>query len=298
MLIACMHVAYYWWFRNWGLSPFIAGSPFSSSDDWNFWAKQGGANFGAYEWSTNACAFAFLACQLHKVIIAVLAALVVNSSVNNSARKELQASQRRSEEASMRQDAEICASLPDAVPLVAVQVALPRCLPLNTADSDWTLSLLQHVCAIEWPRPRLLVQVFLDSPDQELSKDVDAEIRFHQKQGTNIVVIRSPRGGGQCWPWIGALEQAPPEAKYVALFNGSVLPGPTFLQDCLPYLESCADLPFVETRWEANNLASDSCGAFARFVNVSFQHVVQSVRSFFGLTTGFSGAFCVLSQFS
>ncbi len=106
--------------------------------------------------------------------------------------------------------------------------------------------LLEAVCAIDWPRDRLEVQLLDDSTDdtREIAAAKVAELRA---RGFDVKhVHRADRTGYKA----GALKHATPLARgeYLAVFDADFVPEPDFLRKTIDYFTD-PTVGFVQTRW-------------------------------------------------
>jgi cellulose synthase/poly-beta-1,6-N-acetylglucosamine synthase-like glycosyltransferase len=111
--------------------------------------------------------------------------------------------------------------------------------------------LLDAVCALEYRRDRLQIQVLDDSTD-ETTAILAERIAMHRERGLDIEhVRRSTRSGFKA----GALRDALATAtgEMIAIFDADFVPAPDFLQRTLPHLIADERLGMVQTRWEHLN---------------------------------------------
>jgi cellulose synthase/poly-beta-1,6-N-acetylglucosamine synthase-like glycosyltransferase len=106
--------------------------------------------------------------------------------------------------------------------------------------------LLETVCAIEWPRDRLEVQLLDDSTDdsREIAARKVAELRA---KGHDVVHLhRTDRRGYKA----GALGAGVPRARgeFLAVFDADFVPEPDFLRKTIDHF-SDPKVGFVQTRW-------------------------------------------------
>ncbi|HCN04088.1 MAG TPA: glycosyl transferase family 2 [Bacteroidetes bacterium] len=134
------------------------------------------------------------------------------------------------------------ASLGD-VPVVTVQ--LPFYNELYVVDR-----LVQAVCAMDYPKDKLEIQLLDDSTDEtvDLSRRLAAQ---YSAQGFDIKHIhRTNRQGYKA----GALKEglAVARGEYVAIFDADFVPKPDFLKKTIPYFVD-EKVGMVQTRWEHLN---------------------------------------------
>ncbi|MEX1277276.1 MAG: cellulose synthase family protein [Bacteroidota bacterium] len=110
--------------------------------------------------------------------------------------------------------------------------------------------LIQSVCAIEYPKEKLEVQVLDDSTDETVDI-VAALVREHSLLGYDIKHIRRPnRSGYKAGALKAGLETA--RGEFIAIFDADFVPNTDFLLRTLPHFAN-ARIGLVQTRWEHLN---------------------------------------------
>jgi cellulose synthase/poly-beta-1,6-N-acetylglucosamine synthase-like glycosyltransferase len=130
---------------------------------------------------------------------------------------------------------------PPLDPLPTVTVQLPIFNEMYVVDR-----LLSAVCAMDYPRELLEVQVLDDSTD-ETREIAELAVRRHQAQGFNIAYLhRTDRHGFKA----GALEAGLRVAsgQFVAIFDADFVPTRDFLQRTLPQFAD-PKVGLVQARW-------------------------------------------------
>ncbi len=133
--------------------------------------------------------------------------------------------------------------MPETLPMVTIQ------LPLF--NEKFVAERIVHtVCAIEYPKDKLEIQVLDDSTDEtcELLKPI---VKEYQDKGFNIKYIhRTNRNGYKA----GALKEglAVAEGEFVAIFDADFLPNKDFLMKTVPQFND-SKVGMVQTRWEHLN---------------------------------------------
>src|SRR6516164_8811681 len=133
------------------------------------------------------------------------------------------------------------AELPPLDPLPAVTIQLPLYNEMYVADR-----LIQAVCAIEYPRELLEIQVLDDSTDETRSI-ADLAVRRHAAQGIDIKYYhRTDRRGYKA----GALEDGMQVARgeYIGIFDADFIPTPDFLKKLMPHFAD-PKVGMVQARW-------------------------------------------------
>jgi cellulose synthase/poly-beta-1,6-N-acetylglucosamine synthase-like glycosyltransferase len=127
----------------------------------------------------------------------------------------------------------------DELPAVTIQ------LPLYN-EMYVVNRLIERVCAIDYPRDRLEIQVLDDSTD-ETSAIAELAVRRYAAQGIDIKYFhRTDRSGFKA----GALEAGMRVAKgeYIAIFDADFSPSPDFLRRTIHYFTD-PKVAMVQTRW-------------------------------------------------
>lgn len=111
--------------------------------------------------------------------------------------------------------------------------------------------IIEAVCAIEYPKEKLEIQVLDDSTD-ETTDLVKSTVERFQALGYDIKhVHRLDRSGFKAGALKHGLETA--RGEYVAIFDADFVPNATFLHDTLPYFFQDDKIALVQTRWEHLN---------------------------------------------
>ncbi|HEX9613950.1 MAG TPA: cellulose synthase family protein [Bacteroidota bacterium] len=132
------------------------------------------------------------------------------------------------------------APLTGATPRVTVQ--LPVYNELYVVNR-----LIDAVCALDYPREQLEIQVLDDSTD-ETKEIAAATVRKYREMGLNIKHIqRTDRRGFKAGALRAGLEEA--EGEFVAIFDADFVPRADFLQKTIPYFYQDARIGLVQTRW-------------------------------------------------
>jgi cellulose synthase/poly-beta-1,6-N-acetylglucosamine synthase-like glycosyltransferase len=132
---------------------------------------------------------------------------------------------------------------PSPWPLVTVQ------LPIFNERYVAT-RLIDAVCALDYPRDRLEIQVLDDSTD-DTRELIAASVACHRRRGIDISHLhRADRTGYKA----GALAAGCAAAKgeFLAVFDADFVPPADFLRRTLPYF-AAADIGVVQARWEHVN---------------------------------------------
>jgi cellulose synthase/poly-beta-1,6-N-acetylglucosamine synthase-like glycosyltransferase len=126
-------------------------------------------------------------------------------------------------------------------PLPTVTIQLPLYNEMYVADR-----LIEAVCAIDYPRELLEIQVLDDSTD-ETESIAELAVRRYAAQGVDIKYIhRQDRVGYKA----GALEAGLQVARgeYIAIFDADFIPTRDFLMRLLPHFAD-AKVGMVQARW-------------------------------------------------
>ena len=129
--------------------------------------------------------------------------------------------------------------------LPAVTVQLPLYNERYVAER-----VIDAVCAFDYPRDRLQVQVLDDSDDDTVGV-VAARVALWRARGVDIAQVRRPERHGYK---AGALADAMPLVKgeFVAIFDADFVPARDFLRRSVPHFAD-ARTGVVQSRWEHLN---------------------------------------------
>ncbi len=138
----------------------------------------------------------------------------------------------------------IAPPMPTEAPMVTIQ--LPLFNEIYVIER-----LVESVCAMEYPKDRMEIQVLDDSTDEtvEVARQIVAR---YAAQGFDITHIhRTNRSGYKA----GALKEGLAIAKgeFIAIFDADFVPKPEFLQKTIPHFFGGEKIGMVQTRWEHLN---------------------------------------------
>lgn len=146
--------------------------------------------------------------------------------------------------------------------------------------------LIDAVCALDYPREKLEIQVLDDSTDETVEA-VAQTVAAYRAKGYDIHHIQ--RGSRQGFK-AGALQHGLLLARgeYVAIFDADFVPQPTFLRETLPFFED-GKIGLVQTRWEHLN-GEYSLLTRAQAIALDGHFVIeQEVRNKAGYFINFNG---------
>jgi cellulose synthase/poly-beta-1,6-N-acetylglucosamine synthase-like glycosyltransferase len=110
--------------------------------------------------------------------------------------------------------------------------------------------IIEAVCAMDYPKEKLEIQVLDDSTDETVSVVAEA-VALHASLGFDIKHIRrSNRSGFKAGALKNGLTQA--LGEFIAIFDADFVPRVDFLKNTLPYFEN-EQVGLVQTRWEHLN---------------------------------------------
>ncbi|MFH0988518.1 MAG: cellulose synthase family protein [bacterium] len=111
--------------------------------------------------------------------------------------------------------------------------------------------LIESVCAIQYPKEKLEIQVLDDSTDESVGVAAAAVEKYRQL-GIDIKHIhRTNRSGFKAGALKNGLETA--RGEFIAIFDADFVPRPDFLMKTLPYFFQDSKIGLVQTRWEHLN---------------------------------------------
>lgn len=141
----------------------------------------------------------------------------------------------------MKHKGNVPKSLPALDPLPRVTIQLPIFNEMYVVER-----LIEAVCAIEYPRALIDIQVLDDSTD-ETREIAELAVRRHRANGFDIAHIhRTDRTGFKA----GALEAGMKVAKgeFIAIFDADFVPPGDFLASAMPQFAD-GKVAMVQTRW-------------------------------------------------
>lgn len=110
--------------------------------------------------------------------------------------------------------------------------------------------LIDSVCALDYPREKLEIQVLDDSTD-ETAEVARAKVAQMRQKGFDIKYIhRDDRAGFKAGALDNGLRQA--RGEFLAIFDADFVPNPDFLKRTIHYFTN-PDVAAVQTRWEHLN---------------------------------------------
>lgn len=173
---------------------------------------------------------------------------------------------------------------PAAVDLPTVTVQLPV-----YNEKAVIHRLLDAVCALDYPRDRLQIQVLDDSTDETTSL-IARHIEVWRQRGVEIAHIRrADRRGHKAGNLANALPMA--SGEFIAIFDADFVPEPAWLRSAVSqFLRQGSDrLGLVQTRWSHLN-AGDSLLTYAQNLAVDQFAIAQTTRTRMGLWSSFYGS--------
>jgi cellulose synthase/poly-beta-1,6-N-acetylglucosamine synthase-like glycosyltransferase len=165
-------------------------------------------------------------------------------------------------------------------PVVTIQ--LPLFNELYVADR-----LIDAVCALEYPKDKLEVQVLDDSTDETVALVAKAVARY-QELGYDIKhICRTDRSGYKAGALKHGLETA--RGEYIAIFDADFVPNRDFLQKTIPHFFTDPRIGVVQTRWEHLNREYSMLTRTQAFALDGHFVVEQDVRNKAGFFIQFNG---------
>ena len=165
-------------------------------------------------------------------------------------------------------------------PVVTVQ--LPLFNELYVADR-----LIEAVCALEYPKDKLEVQILDDSTDETV--DVVANAAAHYRSlGYDVKHIqRRDRSGYKAGALKHGLETA--RGEFIAIFDADFVPSREFLVKTIPHFYTDPKIGVVQTRWEHLNREYSMLTRTQAFALDGHFVVEQDVRNKAGFFIQFNG---------
>lgn len=146
--------------------------------------------------------------------------------------------------------------------------------------------IIQAVCALDWPRDLLEIQVLDDSTDETMMI-VDKEVAFWQAQGLNIYAIRrQKRIGFKAGALAHGMEVS--SAPFIAIFDADFVPPPDFLMRTIPCFND-ENVGFVQARWVFLNECESWFTRVQAVLLAAHFGVEQFLRYHRGLFMNFNG---------
>jgi len=146
--------------------------------------------------------------------------------------------------------------------------------------------LLEAVCALDYPRDRLEIQVLDDSTDDtvEIAREL---VKQYQEQGLCIAHIRRDnRRGFKAGSLKEGMEKA--RGEFLAIFDADFIPPPDFLRKTIPYFID-SNVGMVQARWDHIN-PDYSLITRAQAIGIDGHFSVeQGARAWGGLFLNFNG---------
>lgn len=147
--------------------------------------------------------------------------------------------------------------------------------------------LIDSVCALDYPKDKLEIQVLDDSTDETLEL-VAKTVAHYQTLGYNISHLhRTDRSGYKAGALRYGLEKA--KGEFIAIFDADFLPHKDFLTKTIPYFFADPKIAVVQTRWEHINREYSMLTRAQAFSLDGHFVVEQDVRNKAGLFIQFNG---------
>jgi cellulose synthase/poly-beta-1,6-N-acetylglucosamine synthase-like glycosyltransferase len=165
-------------------------------------------------------------------------------------------------------------------PVVTVQ--LPVFNELYVVDR-----LIDSVCALDYPKEKLEIQVLDDSTD-ETYQVVEKAVKHYCQLGYDVKHIhRIDRTGYKA----GALKNglATARGEFIAIFDADFVPRQEFLQKTIPYFYTDPKVGLVQTRWEHLNGEYSLLTRTQAFALDGHFVIEQDVRNKAGFFINFNG---------
>ena len=108
---------------------------------------------------------------------------------------------------------------------------------------------ISHVCQMDWPRDRLLIQVLDDSDDEVCQMLIKAEVTKWSQRGVNIIYRhRLSRTGYKAGNLKSAMScDYVKDYEFVAIFDADFQPNPDFLKLTVPHFKVYCCFLFISS---------------------------------------------------
>ncbi|XP_054819710.1 probable xyloglucan glycosyltransferase 12 isoform X1 [Prosopis cineraria] len=169
-------------------------------------------------------------------------------------------------------------------PMVLVQI--PMCNEREVYQQS-----ISAACNLDWPKPKLLIQVLDDSDDPNTQFLIKEEVRKWQQEGANILyrhrVIRDGYKAGNLKSAMNCSYVK--DYEFVAIFDADFQPAPDFLKRTVPHFKDNEELGLVQARWSFVN-KDENLLTRLQNINLAFHfEVEQQVNGVFINFFGFNG---------
>jgi cellulose synthase/poly-beta-1,6-N-acetylglucosamine synthase-like glycosyltransferase len=150
-----------------------------------------------------------------------------------------------------------------------------------------TNRLIDAICALEYPKDKLEVQVLDDSTDETVEL-VEKATEHYRALGYDIKHIhRIDRSGYKAGALKHGLETA--RGEFIAVFDADFVPNKDFLVKTIPYFSTDPKIGVVQTRWEHLNREYSMLTRTQAFALDGHFVVEQDVRNKAGFFIQFNG---------
>jgi cellulose synthase/poly-beta-1,6-N-acetylglucosamine synthase-like glycosyltransferase len=148
--------------------------------------------------------------------------------------------------------------------------------------------MINIVCAFDYPKECLFIQVLDDSTDQ--TTEIAAQrVAFFKEQGFNIELFhRTQRVGYKAGALAEAMQRT--HTEYVAIFDADFTPPVNFLKRVIPHFALNPRIGMVQTRWGHANRESNTLTRTQALFLDGHQVVEQVARSRSNLFLNFNGS--------
>jgi len=175
------------------------------------------------------------------------------------------------------------AAPPEGIDDIAAQV----CVQLPIFNERYVAErVIDAVCAMDWPRDRLEVQV-LDDSDDDTEEIVARRVAHWKRKGIAITHLRrAERTGFKAGALAYGLEKTP--APFIAIFDADFVPPHDFLRRIMGRFDD-SKVAFAQARW---GHLDENYSLFTRLQAMAIDYhflVEQAVRSSAGYFTNFTG---------
>jgi cellulose synthase/poly-beta-1,6-N-acetylglucosamine synthase-like glycosyltransferase len=146
---------------------------------------------------------------------------------------------------------------------------------------------IDALCALDWPRDRLEIQILDDSTDETSTIAAERVARWREKGLAVSHVVRGDRKDYKAGALAAGMQHT--GAPYLAIFDADYRPAPSFLHRAMPALLADGRVAFVQARLDYRNREANDLTQAQALELDTFQAYEQAARNWAGIPTTFNG---------